>query len=302
MGTHLIIESMPNSVVVKSLSRQSWVVDIGDAGTTVADLKRRLEDMGACESVKQLVYRGTVLMDTERIDAEQISDGFLVMLAGSVAGVPKPAVEQQDGQGAQREANSAESCVESFWTGHDTLRVGDPCMAAWPSADGIMLEWHPARVAAFDKASGLATVKWETEGSFTRGIEPKYIRACCTLDTAEDVEPAAEHPRSSTAVNLPVDQHGDLVMPPPEQAQNLLNVAMQDPQFHEFLQSPEFATMFEPLKQMVANQPQLVPEMVANMRQTNPHMAALVAPFLLAELEVVNPEAASAASAACVGK
>merc|ERR1711907_933443 len=123
MGNHLIIESMPNSVVVKSLSRQSWVVDIGDAGTTVADLKRRLEDMGACESVKQLVYRGTVLMDTERIDAEQIGDGFLVMLAGSVAGVPKPAVEQQDGQGAQREANSAESCVESFWTGHERLRA-----------------------------------------------------------------------------------------------------------------------------------------------------------------------------------
>lgn len=278
---------MPNQIVVKSLDRRTWTLEVNEQAN-VAELKQQLKDMGACgdKKLKDLVHRGKVLSDSEQIDAH--SCGFLVMLTTDREAVSKPA---EDGQGAQKEETRS-----SFWTGHHTLRVGDPCMAAWPSPDRTTLGWHPATVIAFDEASGLASVKWDMEGSFTRGMEVKYLRP-----RREDREPAALDGNNCT-VNLPVDASGNLVVPPPEHAQELLNVAMKDPQFHNFLQSPEFATMFEPLKQMVANQPHLVPEMVDNMRRSDPHMAALVVPFLLAELEVANPEVASAVGASCAGK
>jgi len=284
MGPAPVGLNMPDTVIVKTLSRKCFNVEV-TRPSSVSDVKLQLESMGVCDPIAtDLVFQGKIL-DNKHVIDENICSGFLVLIENKDRGKPRHNTKKETPSsfGQKPEApnlHSAEGTADStFWTGHCTLRVGDPCEAAWPSPDMSSLNWFAATVLSIDQKANAATVKW-SDGTHTKGVAYRYIRAV-THHEAETVG----------HVDLP---SGDLCVPPAEEATRLLTIALEDPQFQEFLNSGLFAEIFAPLKEMIAAQPHLVPEMVEKMQESNPDMAAMVVPFLLAELETHNPELATA--------
>ena len=68
-----------------------------------------------------------------------------------------------------------------------------------------------------------------------------------------------------------------------------LQEAAANPMFAAFMNSPEFQAAMAPMKQIVAHNSEIVPEMVADMHKENPQQLMLMLPFLIAELERANP-------------
>lgn len=278
---------------VKTLSRQTIEVQLKDASQTVEDVKHILEDMGAgAASELTLLYKGRVVHDETTIDSLHINadTGFLVMMV-------RKKKERTRSEAVREKApeEAAPQQQQSLWTGHHTVGLGDACEAAWPKPDMSSLEWWSATLIGIDSV-GNGTVRW-ADGSYTKGVQPRFIRAakaatekaaCGSNESLQDMDTMIE---SSDAMNEN--------MPAPEEAHELLQMALTDPQFQAFLSSDVFVEIFEPLKRMVAKAPHRVAVMVQEMQAQNPHMAALVLPFLLAELETRDPDMAAQLAASC---
>eukprot|EP00658_Telonema_sp_P-2_P060357 TRINITY_DN4929_c0_g1_i6.p1 TRINITY_DN4929_c0_g1~~TRINITY_DN4929_c0_g1_i6.p1 ORF type:complete len:304 (+),score=70.73 TRINITY_DN4929_c0_g1_i6:163-1074(+) len=150
-----------------------------------------------------------------------------------------------------------------------TFRVGERVEALWLNG-----AWYPgmviARENAVDEGGAVYTVKWEGEESHTKAIPAHNIR-----------------PRA-----IPVEQPEVTIQVPvmnPSETKQALQTALQDKAFRDFLQSPIFEQMFAPIKQMVHSQPEALPHILEQMQASEPQMLATLLPFVLCELEVVNP-------------
>lgn len=135
--------------------------------------------------------------------------------------------------------------------------VGEHVEVLW--GDG---KFHDARILARQGTDAAPTykVKWDNEETFTQGVQPQYIRKV-------------------VAVHLL----------PPNLTQPVLQDALNDDGFKSFLQSSVFEQMFAPIKQMIRESPESLPQVLTAMRATDPNMFTTLLPFILCELEVSNP-------------
>jgi len=69
----------------------------------------------------------------------------------------------------------------------------------------------------------------------------------------------------------------------------VLENALDDDNFKAFLQSPEFAAAFAPIKAKIRDSPASLPALLQDMQRTDPNMLATVLPFVLCEVEQSNP-------------
>merc|ERR1712054_470167 len=82
---------------------------------------------------------------------------------------------------------------------------------------------------------------------------------------------------------------GECMKPAVPDLKDLQEAVQNNPEFQAFLQSPELQAALQPLKQLVAQMPERVPEMITGMHKENPQQLKIMLPFLLSELEKENP-------------
>jgi len=149
--------------------------------------------------------------------------------------------------------------------GDQAFDKGERVEVCW--GDG---KYYPATVVCRDQdhEEDRYSVNWEGENSHTRGVSARYIRR-------------PESHQGSATLEIPLLR--------PEETHLALEAALKDDAFRNFLQSSSFQEIFAPIQSLVHSRPDTLPQILEDIRCSDPSMLATILPFVLVELETTNP-------------
>jgi len=160
-----------------------------------------------------------------------------------------------------------------------TFREGEVVQVDWAGG-----ERFTGTILGGNDSKGYA-VRWHSEDSATPGIPLRFIHSFDDDAEASSLAGMAESDSASLRRNVGLNEEGGRREEEEEEA----SVLCDDLRIDAFLSSPELEEALAPLKLMVQTDCDKIPGILEELQRDQPAMAALVLPFLVAELETENP-------------